>query len=164
LARHFFLRPAAATLLALVAGHAVGATPLAPVQPGLWHLTAHTSFDPDPQPGGTSWPFMPGKPRDRDEDICLSDSRAREPMPAPSANGLQAVLVAPDTLAASAPAAGKAGGLAEWRYRRVDATAFEGHWRLANAGMGMSLDYQARFVSSDCGAVRPSSPSRFGEP
>jgi hypothetical protein len=147
--------------------HAAGASPLPPVRPGLWHVTSHATFDPDPQPGGTSWPFMSGKPRERSEDICLSESRAREPMPTPTGNGADPRVVAPDTVqvTASQPAEGRhGGGSTDWLYHRVDDSAFEGHWRLSTPGMSMRLDYQAHFVAAECGDVRPSSASKFGEP
>lgn len=163
---HRFHRPAAAVTLALSACHAVAASALAPVQAGLWRVTSHASFEPDPHPGGSSRPFLPGKPRERDETICLSESRAREPMPPPSGDGTTLRFIAPDTLEATAtqPDGRHPGGSTEWRYRRVDDATFEGHWRLSTPGMSMSLAYQAHFVSPQCGDVRPSSPSKFGEP
>lgn len=54
-------------------------------------------------------------------------------------------------------------------YRRSSELAFSGSSRVAGSSprgtdVGMTIIYEARFVSDDCGEVRPRAPGKFGEP
>lgn len=142
---------------------AASSSTLPPVRAGLWHVTATTHFEPDPEPGSRHWPGL-NKPRVQDYEICLSDWRAAHPMTPPE--NATVLRTGDDTLTAietSTDARGTPGRL-EWRYRRASDTAFAGARTIALGEMAMTLDYQARFVATECGAVEPASQSKFGEP
>jgi hypothetical protein len=113
-----------AILGTLGAGQAVAgrtAAEPAPVSPGLWEVQMLALFQPDPQPGASHWPGLPGKPRAQVYRICLDAPRARAPMAvpvvSPSAQRVSdeiSVTVRETAAAGARPAAS-----GEWLYRPV---------------------------------------------
>jgi hypothetical protein len=165
-------RTARAPLVALGAVWAfignVSAEP-APVAPGLWEVQMLALFQPDPQPGVSHWPGLPGKARARTYRICLDAPRARAPMSmhsvpasAQRVSDEMSVMVRD----APAPAAGaRAASSGEWLYRRLSEREFEGSQSLAgDAGVEMTLQYRSVFVQRDCAGLAPTPMSKFGEP
>ena len=141
----------------------------APVAPGLWEVQMLVLFQPDPQPGVTHWPGLPGKARARTYRICLDAPRARAPMSmnvvpasAQRVSDEMSVMVRD----APAPAAGaRTASSGEWLYRRLSESEFEGSQSLAgDAGIEMTLQYRSVFVQRDCAGLPPTPMSKFGEP
>lgn len=153
--------------LAMGYGGVAGAAEPAPVAPGLWEVQMLALFQPDPQPGATTWPGLPGKARARVYRICLDAPRARAPMSLPRvAPGTElisddmSVLVREPMRDAPAPES-----LYESLYRRLSEREFEGSQTIVvAAGTEMTLQYRSVFVQRDCDGVRPSVMSKFGEP
>jgi len=135
----------------------VHAADLAPVQQGLWRVKSLMTIEPDPAPGAKGWPGLEGKPRARDYVICINEWRARQPMHYASS----AVRADDMTLIERKS---DANGTFETLYRRLDDKRFEGGWSGMRSATSMTFSYSAEFVSPDCGAVAPSSASKFGEP
>lgn len=169
-ARHTLGRMAIVALLGSAwahAGHA--AAEPAPVASGLWEVQMLALFRPDPQPGVTHWPGLPGKARARTYRICLDAPRARAPMSmnvvpatAQRVSDEMSVMVRD----APAPATGtRAAPSVEWLYRRLSEREFEGSQSLAgDAGIEMTLQYRSVFVQRDCAGLAPTPMSKFGEP
>jgi len=141
----------------------------APVAPGLWEVQMLALFQPDPQPGVSHWPGLPGKARARTYRICLDAPRARAPM------SMNAVSVTAQRVSdemsvmvrdGPTPAAGnRAASSGEWLYRRLSDREFEGSQSLAgDAGIEMTLQYRSVFVQRDCAGLAPTPMSKFGEP
>lgn len=153
----------AGSLLLCAECDAASTPTLAPVRAGLWHVTSTMHFEPDPEPGSRHWPGL-DKPREQAYEICLTNWRAAHPMTPPETG--RVLRVGDDTLALSEISADAVGrpSRAEWRYRRASDVAFDGTQRLALGNTAMILEYQAHFVATDCGEVRPASQSKFGEP
>ena len=150
----------------LVFGGSVAAEP-APVAPGLWEVQMLALFQPDPQPGATHWPGLPGKARSRVYRICLDAPRSREPMSVPVVSARaqrvsdEVSVMVRDSSAGDARAA-TAG---EWLYRRLSEREFEGSQTLSgDAGVEMTLQYRSVFLQPDCADTPPTPMSRFGEP
>jgi hypothetical protein len=138
----------------------------APVAPGLWEVQMLALFQPDPQPGASEWPGLPGKSRARVYRICLDAPRAKAPMGLPQGAEPGAVRVV-DEVSVLVRDNGRNSEASEILYRRLSEREFEGSQTIAvGAGrdMEMTLQYRSVFVQRDCDGVRPTTMSKFGEP
>jgi hypothetical protein len=160
------LRAGLAICLAGLCGASLQAAEPEPVLVGLWEVRMLAFFDPDPQPGATEWPGLPGKARARTYRVCLDALRARAPMSLPRlspdaqrSSDKMSVLVHEGRSAAphNEPAL-------ESIYRRLSAREFEGSHSLVSETQSMTLQYSSVFLQVDCEGIRPATMSRFGEP
>jgi hypothetical protein len=142
-----------------------------PVRAGLWQVELATTFDPDPQPGAANWPYMP-IPRVRGYRICIDATRARSPMPPPSAPHI-GVERQSDRVTARGEQRDASGGVSRVfaEYRQPSAERFEGVQQIESqppgnrsTAMTMRHQYQAQWLQDDCGDLRPSSMGKFGTP
>ena len=158
--------PRTVAALALLGALGIGtarAIEPAPVAQGLWEVQMLALFQPDPQPGASTWPGLPSKERARVYRICLDAPRARAPMtPARMAPGAELVS---DAVSLQVRESSHEAQTVELLYRRLSEREFEGSQTIAPlSGAEMTLQYRSVFVQRDCDGVRPSSMSKFGEP
>ena len=162
--------PALTLLTLLSVCTSAGAASPPPVAKGLWSVQRLTTFSPDPQPGATNWPGL-NKPRAVRYTVCINEWRAAHPMGTPETYNKLKLIAADETGWQLRTQEG--GNRMEVTYRRLDAQTFEGSNDVevsktdpggAAQTLQMSTQYRAEFKSPDCGAVPPSSVSKFGEP
>ena len=139
-----------------------------PVQPGLWEAHVVSSFQTEGAQATSLSPHLP-KPQESTYKICIGEARARSPMGEPNAKGL----VSSDSrgyLFRDTVPGPQGESQVESSYRRIDAHAFEGRQVVGTrmeqqaTTMRMSIQYSARWLAADCGALKPGVPSKFGAP
>lgn len=166
LSQHALRRPrwgARAGLAAALAlsAPAVPAAEPPPVRTGLWDVRLLTTFERRGAPAGAA-----EAPRARNYRICIGAERARSPMLPRRLPARAELLFDRQSVSFTHTEAAPAGATRqlEFNYRRLDAGTFEGSFDQTTAAQVTRMQYFARHLAADCGALPPSAPSPGGEP